>query len=44
MRKLDTHLLTYTPLAFKHAAEKHAHSEEHDRTYPFVGPGKDALS
>jgi len=28
LRKVDTHLLTYTPLAFKHAAEKHAHSEE----------------
>ena len=28
MRNLDTYLLTYTPLAFKHAAEKHAHSGE----------------
>ena len=34
--KLDTHLLTYTPLAFKHAAEKQISNAHFKREFTFI--------
>ena len=36
LRNLDTYLLTYTPLAFKHAAEKQISNAHFEREFAFT--------